>query len=62
MNGMIYNRGSQADFDHLADLGLKHWSWEAGRVGVPVIEDNALGALGDVWTWRTTARVSAPLC
>jgi choline dehydrogenase len=44
INGMIYNRGSQADFDHLAELGLKHWSWDQVVSAYREIEDNALGA------------------
>jgi choline dehydrogenase len=44
INGMIYNRGSRADFDHLAELGLKHWSWDQVVSAYREIEDNALGA------------------
>jgi choline dehydrogenase-like flavoprotein len=43
INGMIYNRGSQADFDHLADLGLSGWSWDQVVSAYREIEDNALG-------------------
>ena len=43
INGMIYNRGSQPDFDHLADLGLPQWSWDEVVAAYRAIEDNALG-------------------
>ncbi len=44
INGMIYNRGSQADFDHLAELGLPQWDWEHVVGAYREIEDNELGA------------------
>jgi choline dehydrogenase-like flavoprotein len=44
INGMIYNRGSRADFDHLTDLGLSHWGWDDVAAAYRAIEDNALGA------------------
>src|SRR5205823_12410430 len=44
INGMIYNRGNQADFDHLAELGLPAWSWDNVVAAYREIEDNELGA------------------
>jgi choline dehydrogenase-like flavoprotein len=44
INGLVYNRGSQADFDHLAELGLKHWSWDNVVAAYRAIEDNSFGS------------------
>jgi len=44
INGMVYNRGSQADYDHLAELGNPEWRWENIVTAFKAIEDNALGA------------------
>jgi choline dehydrogenase len=45
INGLIYNRGNQADFDHLAgDLGLTRWGWDAMVSAYRAIEDNPFGA------------------
>src|SRR5947209_3439368 len=44
INGMVYNRGSQADYDHLAELGNPEWRWENMVAAFKAIEDNALGA------------------
>ena len=44
INGMVYNRGSQADFDHLATLGAPEWRWENIVTAYREIEDNEFGA------------------
>jgi len=44
INGMVYNRGSQADYDHLAELGNPEWSWRNVLAAFKAIEDNCLGA------------------
>jgi choline dehydrogenase-like flavoprotein len=44
INGMIYNRGAPADFDHLAELGNPEWSWANMLSAYKAMEDNALGA------------------
>jgi choline dehydrogenase-like flavoprotein len=44
INGMIYNRGNAADFDHLAELGNPEWGWAQMLSAYKAIEDNALGA------------------
>lgn len=44
VNGMIYNRGNQADFDHLAGLGNPEWNWEHMLSVYKAMEDNAFGA------------------
>ena len=44
INGMIYNRGNPADFDHLAELGNPEWSWANMLSAYKAMEDNALGA------------------
>ena len=43
INGMIYNRGSRADFDRLAELGNPEWGWDNILAAYKAIEDNALG-------------------
>jgi choline dehydrogenase len=40
INGLVYNRGNQADFDHLASLGLPAWSWARVVEAYREIEDN----------------------
>jgi choline dehydrogenase-like flavoprotein len=44
INGMIYNRGNQADFDHLAELGNPEWGWANMLSAYKSMEDNAFGA------------------
>jgi len=44
INGMIYNRGNQADFDHLAELGNPDWGWDTMLAAYKSMEDNAFGA------------------
>ncbi|MFJ8105764.1 GMC family oxidoreductase [Streptomyces sp. NPDC096132] len=44
VNGMVYNRGSRADWDGLAALGNPGWGWDAVLPAFRAIEDNALGA------------------
>ena len=44
INGLVYNRGNQPDFDHLGELGLANWTWEKVVAAYRAIEDNALGA------------------
>ena len=45
INGMVYNRGSQPDWDGLASIVQNDaWSWESIVPHYVAIEDNALGA------------------
>jgi choline dehydrogenase-like flavoprotein len=44
VNGMVYNRGSQADWDSLAALGNPDWGWSSILPLYREIEDNELGA------------------
>ncbi len=44
VNGMVYNRGSRADWDALADLGNPGWGWDDMVRVFTTIEDNPLGA------------------
>jgi choline dehydrogenase-like flavoprotein len=44
INGMVYNRGHRADYDHLAELGNPEWCWDNILGAFKSIEDNALGA------------------
>ncbi len=44
VNGMVYNRGTRADWDGLAQLGNPGWGWEEILPVFKAIEDNALGA------------------
>jgi len=43
INGMIYNRGNQADFDHLAEMGNPEWAWSNMVTTYKEMEDNAFG-------------------
>ncbi|MEU9242689.1 GMC family oxidoreductase N-terminal domain-containing protein [Streptomyces sp. NPDC048385] len=43
VNGMVYNRGSRADWDELEELGNPGWGWESILPAFRAIEDNALG-------------------
>jgi choline dehydrogenase len=44
VNGMVYNRGSQADWDSIAALGNPGWGWSSILPLYREIEDNELGA------------------
>ncbi|PXW30921.1 UNVERIFIED_CONTAM: choline dehydrogenase-like flavoprotein [Williamsia faeni] len=44
INGMIYNRGSQADYDHLVACGNPGWGWDEMLPIFKAIEDHSLGA------------------
>ncbi|GAA4563883.1 GMC family oxidoreductase [Planotetraspora kaengkrachanensis] len=44
INGMVYNRGGQADYDELVRLGNPGWGWDTILPIFRTIEDNALGA------------------
>ncbi|KUI35207.1 GMC oxidoreductase [Mycobacterium sp. IS-1496] len=44
INGMIYNRGSRADYDGLERLGNKGWGWDEILPIFKSFEDNAFGA------------------
>lgn len=43
VNGMVWNRGQQADYDHLADLAGSQWSWSEMLPYLRGIENHALG-------------------
>lgn len=43
INGMVYNRGSQADFDNIVDLGNPGWGWDEMLRIYKTMEDHALG-------------------
>jgi choline dehydrogenase len=44
VNGMVYSRGSRADYDALERLGNPGWGWDDMLPVFKRIEDNALGA------------------
>lgn len=44
INGMIYNRGNRADYDHLERLGNKGWGWDDMLPIFKSFEDNEFGA------------------
>lgn len=44
VNGMVYNRGNQADYDALEQLGNPGWGWDQMLAAFRQVEDNALGA------------------
>jgi choline dehydrogenase len=44
VNGMIYNRGSAADYDALLDLGNPGWGWDTILPIYRTIENHQLGA------------------
>jgi choline dehydrogenase len=44
INGLVYNRGQQADWDELERLGNKGWGWDRILAAYRTIEDNQLGA------------------
>lgn len=43
INGLVYNRGQQADWDELERLGNKGWGWDAVLRSYKRMEDNQLG-------------------
>lgn len=43
INGMIYNRGNRADYDHLERLGNKGWGWDDLLPIFKSLEDNEFG-------------------
>ncbi|MDR6639549.1 GMC family oxidoreductase [Paenarthrobacter nitroguajacolicus] len=43
VNGMIYNRGSQADYDGLEELGNPGWGWDQMLRVFKSMEDHSLG-------------------
>ena len=43
VNGMVYNRGSQADWDALGEIGGERWAWDSIVGAYRLIENNALG-------------------
>jgi choline dehydrogenase len=43
INGMVYNRGSQADFDGIVEQGNPGWGWDEILRIYKTIEDHALG-------------------
>ena len=43
VNGLVYNRGQQADWDGLEALGNKGWNWETVLPGYKAMEDNRFG-------------------
>ena len=44
VNGMVYNRGSQADWDGLEQLGNPGWGWSSILPAYKAFEGNQLGA------------------
>ncbi|MFI1049899.1 GMC family oxidoreductase [Streptomyces griseoruber] len=44
VNGMVYNRGTRADWDSLAELGNAGWGWDEILPVFRAMEDNAFGA------------------
>ncbi|MEU1511455.1 GMC family oxidoreductase N-terminal domain-containing protein [Streptomyces sp. NPDC005811] len=44
VNGMVYNRGTRADWDGLAELGNPGWGWDEILPVFRALEDNAFGA------------------
>jgi len=44
VNGMVYNRGSRADYEALERLGNAGWGWDDMLPAFKAIEDNELGA------------------
>lgn len=43
INGMVYNRGAQADYDRLVELGNPDWGWDTILPIYKKMEDHALG-------------------
>ena len=47
INGMVYNRGSHADYDHIVELGNPGWGWDEMARVFRTIEDHELGATSE---------------
>ncbi|MEH0421281.1 GMC family oxidoreductase [Streptomyces sp. B21-083] len=66
VNGMVYNRGSRADWDELEGLGNPGWGWDSVLPAFRAIENNALGpslTRGAAGPLRvSTVRDPDPLC
>ena len=43
INGMVYNRGARADYDHLEELGNQGWGWNEMLRVYKQMEDHSLG-------------------
>lgn len=43
INGLVYNRGQRADYDHLEQLGNKGWGWDDMLPVFRSLEDHDLG-------------------
>jgi choline dehydrogenase-like flavoprotein len=59
INGMVYNRGQPADYDHLEELGCAGWNWTSVLPHFRAIEDHPLGSS----EWRGAGgplRISLP--
>jgi choline dehydrogenase-like flavoprotein len=59
VNGMVYNRGSRADYDELERLGNPGWGWDHMLAAFKAIEDNPWGA-SDLRGIGGPLRVSTP--
>lgn len=44
VNGMVYNRGSAADYDEIAALGNRGWGWQHILPAFRAVENHELGA------------------
>ncbi|WP_309050607.1 GMC family oxidoreductase N-terminal domain-containing protein [Streptomyces sp.] len=66
VNGMVYNRGTRADWDGLEALGNPGWGWDSVLPAFRAIENNALGASPTRGTGGplhiSTVRDPDPLC
>ncbi|MFF8450035.1 GMC family oxidoreductase [Streptomyces leeuwenhoekii] len=66
VNGMVYNRGTRADWDGLEALGNPGWGWDAILPAFRAMEHNALGASPTRGTGGplhvSTVRDPDPLC
>jgi choline dehydrogenase-like flavoprotein len=66
VNGMVYNRGTRADWDGLEALGNPGWGWDAVLPAFRAIENNALGPSPTRGTGGplhvSTVRDPDPLC
>ncbi|WP_309058872.1 GMC family oxidoreductase N-terminal domain-containing protein [Streptomyces sp.] len=66
VNGMVYNRGTRADWDGLEALGNPGWGWDSLLPAFRAIENNALGASPTRGTGGplhvSTVRDPDPLC
>ena len=67
VNGMVYNRGTQPDWDSMAALGNPKWSWENIVEAYKKIENNEFGptltrGAGGPVTISSDTRRDDPLC